>query len=107
MKTGTVTLDIEVHMNKDLQPTLGLVLPVYTDVACLTILYEAVLHLYFFVSWLHMLHLAASQYVHADYNVDDLYPLYVHIRYPAKVVITCTACMRAHDEHVDDVSRHR
>ena len=37
---------------------------------------------------------SASSYAHADYNVDDLYPLHVH-------------CMRTHDEHVDDVSRQR
>ena len=41
-----------------------------------------------------MLLLAASQYAHADYNADDLYPLYVHIRYPVKVVTACTACAR-------------
>ena len=93
-------------MNKrHIQPTLGLILPVYiyTDVTCL---FEAVLHLYFFVSWLHMLLLALLQPL-TDYNVDDLYPSYVHMRYPVKVVTACSACMRAHDEHVDVVSRHR
>ena len=74
---------------------------------CFLVAHEAVLHLYFFVSLLHMLLLAASQYAHADYNVDDLYPLYVHISYWVKVVTTCTACACAHDEHVNDVSRHR
>ena len=43
---------------------------------------------------------------HADYNVDDLYPLHVHIRYPVKVVTACTARARMMNT-LDDVSRHR
>ena len=54
LNSGTVTLEVHINSSKDLQPTLGLVLPVYA----LKILFEAVLHLYFFVSWLHMLLLA-------------------------------------------------
>ena len=36
----------------------------------------------------------ASPYAHADYNVDDHYPLYVNILYPIMVVTTCTVCVR-------------
>ena len=37
---------------------------------------------------------SAFSYAHAEYNVDDRYPLHVHIRYPVKVVTACTACAR-------------
>ena len=33
-------------------------------------------------------------YAHADYYIDNLYPLHVHIHYPVKVVTACTACAR-------------
>ena len=49
----------------------------------------------------------ASSYAHADYNVDDLYPLHVRIRYPVYKDRYRVHCMRVHDEHMDDVSRHR
>ena len=94
---------------KDLQPTLGFILPVYTDVTCLTILFEAVLHLYFFVSWLHRLSFSLEVCArrlkcwrslplvcaHSLSGKGRCCVHYIHI------------CMRAHDEHVDDVSPHR
>ena len=50
-----------------------------------------------------------APYAHADYNIDDHYPiLYVDILYPVMVVTVCVRLhARAHDEHVDDVSQHR
>ena len=81
---------------------------------CLTI-FEAVLpHYIILLSFLvtHASHgsPSASPYAHADYNIDDDHcPLYVDILFPVMVVTACTVCVcvRAHDEHVDDVSRHR
>ena len=85
----------------DLQP-LGLILPVYTDVHFLTI-FEAVclchitLRLLCFLvahASLGLLALFSLFVCTREYNVDDLYPLHVHIRYPVKVVTACTACVR-------------
>ena len=54
----------------DLQPTLGFIILICFLVARF--------------SW----------HAHTDYEVDDLYPLHVHVRYPVKVVTACTACAR-------------